>query len=240
MKPGFETRRHFSHGSRGLDPSVTCLVETVAQNSWFSLLGCTQAPGQAVGMGLVLSREWGELQFGGITSPICPPRLGSCTCWVCHVFDLVVCGPTSPSTHSVSMLSPKLGATSSVTIHVPRPGELSFLRKEEESGVHPCFSAKNRSNWGLLLLPYLEKGQWWNYPSPWIKTAARLWGRLGSTPPPAAKNFLPAKSVPFPCCEEKHSPGKCLCSFPCPHLEVLADFNFCFLKDSNFFCYQQK
>lgn len=94
--------------------------------------------------------------------------------WLCCVSDLVVCDPASPSTHSVSVLSPKLGATSSVTIHVPRPGELSFLRKGEKGGVHPCFSVKNRRNWSLLLLPYLEKGQWWNYPSPWIKTGARL------------------------------------------------------------------
>lgn len=60
-------------------------------------------------------------------------------------------------------------------------------------------------------------------------------GVLGSRPPPAAKSFLPAKGVPFPSWEEKHSAEKCLCSFPCPHLEILADFNFCFLKDSNFF-----
>lgn len=90
----------------------------------------------------------------------------------------------------------------------------------------------------MLLLPYLEKGQWWNYPSPGLKQLPGFeegLGGLGSRPPPAAKSLLPAKSVPFPCWEEKHSAEKCLCSFPCPHLEVLADFNFCFLKDSNFF-----
>lgn len=49
---------------------VTCLVETVARNSRVSLLGCTQASGQAGGMGLVLSRERGELEFGGKTPPL--------------------------------------------------------------------------------------------------------------------------------------------------------------------------
>lgn len=55
------------------------------------------------------------------------------------------------------------------------------------------------------------------------------------TPTSSKESFTCQKKVPFPCWEEKHSAEKCLCSFPCPHLEVLADFNFCFLKDSNFF-----
>lgn len=130
--------------------------------------------------------------------PQSPDPVGLC------VSDPAVCGPSSPSTHSVSVLSPNPGAPSSVTAHEPRPGELSFLRKGEEGGVHPCFggvhpcfSTKNRRNWGLLLLPYLEKGQWWNYPSPWIKTAPGLKGARVQTPTSSKESFTCQKCSLF-------------------------------------------
>lgn len=206
MKPGFETRRHFSHGSRGLDPSVTCLVETVAQNSWFSLLGCTQASGQAVGMGLVLSREWGELQFGGKTSPICPPRLGSCTCWVCHVFDLVVCGPTSPSTHSVSMLSPKLGATSSVTIHVPGPPAQTrrtvFPKEGGGKWGSSLLSCKEQEQLGFVTVTVSREGSVVELSKPMDQNSCqalrRAGGGWGLHPHQQQRIFYLPKVFPFP------------------------------------------
>lgn len=54
-------------------------------------------------------------------------------------------GPTSPSTHSVSVLSPKLGAPSSVTIHVPRP--TAQTRRT-------AFPKEGGGRWGSSLL-------WW-------------------------------------------------------------------------------
>lgn len=162
-----------------------------------------------------------------------------------------LCGPTSPSTHSVSVLSPKLRATSSVTIHAPRPTaqtrRTAFPKEGGGRWDSSLLFCKEQEELGFVTVSVSQEGSVVELSKPTDQNSCqalrRARGGLGSRPPPAAKSLLSVKSVPFPHWEEKHWAEKCLCSFPCPHLEVLADFNFCFLKDSNFFfvlffCYQ--
>lgn len=68
-----------------------------------------------------------------------PDPVGLC------VSDLAVHGPASPSTHSVSLLSPKLGAPSSVTAHVPRAQTRRTV-----------FPKEGGARWGSSLL-------WWGF-----------------------------------------------------------------------------
>lgn len=126
-----------------------------------------------------------------------PDPVGLC------VSDLAVCGPASPSTHSVSVLSPKLGAPSSVTAHMPRaqtrrtvfPKEggarwgssLLFHKEQEELGFVTVTVSQERS------VVELSKPMDQNS----CQALRRTQGGPGSRPPPATKNLLPAKSVPY-------------------------------------------
>lgn len=86
----------------------------MAQNSWFSLSGCTHRHQVRLVAGgcsnleakLLLSAPQAELMHS-------PDPLGFIVCLI------PLCGPSSPCTHSVCVLSPKLGAPSSGTIHSP-------------------------------------------------------------------------------------------------------------------------
>lgn len=109
-------------------------------------------------------------------------------------------------------------------------------------GFIPAFFAKNRRNWGFVTITVSREGSVVEFIQVYgLKQAPGfeegLWG-AGVWTPTSSKESFTCQKCSFPYWKEKHSAEKCLCSFPCPHLEVLADFNFCFSEDSNFFCYQ--
>lgn len=207
----------------------------MAQNSWFSLLGCTQASGQAGGTGLGVSSSLEAKLLPRLLHS--PDPVGLC------VSDLALCGPTSPSTHSVSVLSPKLGAPSSVTVHVPRSRAQSRRTVFPKEGGGRWGSSllfhKEQEELGFVTVTVSPEGSVVELSKPMDQNSCQALGRTqggqGLDPHQQQRVFYLPKVFPFPCWEEKHSTEKCLCSFPCPHLEVLADFHFCFLKDSNFF-----
>lgn len=164
-----------------------------------------------------------------------PDPVGLC------VSDVLVCGPTSPSTHSVSMLSPKLGAPSSVTAHVPRAQtrRTVFPKEGGASWGSSLLFHKEQEELGCVTVTVSREGSVVELSKPMDQNSCqalrRTQGGQALDPHQQQRIFYLPKVFPFPCWEEKHLTEKCLCSFPCPHLEVLADFNFCFLKDSNFF-----
>lgn len=167
-----------------------------------------------------------------------PDPVGLC------VSDLAVCGPTSPSTHSVSVLSPKPGAPSRVTAHVPRAQTRRTVFPKEGGGRwgssllwwgSSLLFHKEQEELGFVTVTVSREGSVVELSKLMDQNSTRTQGGQGLDPHQQQRVFYLPKVFPFPCWEEKHSTEKCLCSFPCPHLEVLADFNFCFLKDSNFF-----